>query len=201
VPVAAVAIITLAQAKEVLNITATTYDAELNTFIASASQMIVNRIGFVAGSLAISEWYDGGATVIMLRSNGPIQSVTAVTESYGSITYTLTQVAVDTGSNSTAYGYSVDLDRGLLVRRASGVPICFGGGKQSIHVTYVGGYTTTPADIIQACQLLVRHMWETQRGPSRRPGSEAEVPNPNRQAAMPPRVEEILTSYMVPGIG
>jgi uncharacterized phiE125 gp8 family phage protein len=196
VPIIADPIITLAQAKTFLNITGTQSDAELTDFIAAASQVIVNKIGPVSGSPTVSEWHDGGSSRIVLRHQGPLQSVTSVTETYGTVTYALTGITLDGAPVATAYGYTVDLDRGLIVRRASGVAIPFAAGTQNIHVTYVAGYSTIPADLIQATQLLLKHMWDTQRA-AKGPGS---GPGAGDSFTLPRRVEEILAYYTVPGI-
>src|SRR6185312_1504024 len=115
-------------------------DTQLAAFVASASQMIVNRVGAVAGSPTVSEWHDGGSTDILLYDEGPIQSVTSVTESLGSINYTLQQIVLDSGSVTTPFGYTVDLDLGLLVRRAAGAAVPFAEGEANIHITFVAGY-------------------------------------------------------------
>jgi uncharacterized phiE125 gp8 family phage protein len=203
VPIAATPIVALTDAKSFLNITSSTYDAELTTFIAAASQAIVNRIGQVSGSPTVDEWHDGGNPRLVLRNRGPIQSVTSVTESWGTIDYTLTQVTLDSASPETAFGYTVDLDTGVLVRRSNGIAVCFMAGIRNVHVTYVAGYTTVPADISQACLLLLSHMWETQRGSGvRRPGT---PPVDDSQPAAfigqwPRRVEELLAPYTLPGL-
>lgn len=192
-PIAADPLITLTQAKSFLNISGTASDTELTDFIASASQYVVNRIGPVSGSPTVSEWHDGGSPSIVLRTLSPIQSVTSVTETYGTVTYTLTGITLDSAPATTAYGYTVDLDHGLIVRRASGVAVPFASGTQNIHVTYVGGFATVPADIIEAVQYLVKHAWETQRaakGPGTGPPSGENLK----------RANEILAARIVPGI-
>lgn len=193
-PLIADPIVTLSDTKAFLNITSSTSDTELNTFIAAASQAIVNRIGPVSGSPTVSEWHDGGLDRIVLRHQGPIQSVTSVTESYGTVTYTLTAVVLDSGSTATAYGYSVDLDRGVIVRRASGIAVPFASGVQNVHVTYVAGYSTVPSDISHATLLLIKSMWETQRAAAKAGSS------PNPPVDLPARVEFLLAPYIVPGI-
>ena len=197
---AAVQIVTVAEMKTFLNIPTTTSDASISSFIDAASQMIVNRIGPVAGSPTYDETYDGGAAQIVLRHT-PIQSVTSVTESYGAqAVYTLTAQVVDSGSASGAYGYSVDLDHGLLTRRVSGVATRFARGLRNIHVVYVAGYATTPADIKHATMLLLAHMWATQRGAQRLPGQGDDLYMPGLSFTWPRRVEEILANYYIPGI-
>lgn len=196
-PAVATPIVTVDQAKAQLNIDKSDNDAKLATFVAAASQMIVNRIGAVAGSPTLDEWHDGGSTDILLYNEGPIQSITSVTESMGSVVYTLTQIVLDSGSVTTPFGFTVDLSQGLLVRRAAGVAVPFAAGEQNIHVTFVAGWSTTPPDITQATLLLIQHMWETQRGQGGRPGS---PPMETSAFSFPNRVMEILAPYIVPGI-
>lgn len=196
-PTAASPIVTVPQAQNYLGVTGR--DSDLAGVINTASQMIVNRIGQVAGSPTVDEWHDGGCDRIMLYNQGPIQSVTSVTESYGTIVYTLTQVSLDAGS-ANAYGFTIDLDSGLLVRRASGIATLFAPGVRNVHVTYVAGYATVPADITEACLYLVKHLWDPRRGAgTRNPGTGGTEPQ-QTPLAFPPRVEEILAPYTVPGI-
>lgn len=197
-PVAASPIIDLeTDVKPFLGITKPDFDAILTTFAATASQMIVTRVGQVAGSPTVDEWHDGGSPRIVLRNQGPIQSVTTVTESYGgSVVYTLTEVVVDQ-PNVNAYGFSVALDEGLLVRRASGIAVPFAPGLQNVHVTYVAGWSTTPADIKHACLLRVMLLWETsQRGSGVR-GTTGTAAAPELVEA---QINELLSAYEVPGI-
>ncbi len=196
-PTVATPIVTLAQAKTQLGMgDEDEFDAQLTAMVAAASQMIVNRIGSVAGSPTLDEWHDGGSTDLLLYNEGPIQSVTSVTESFGSVVYTLTQITLDSGSVTTPFGYTVDLNLGLLVRRAAGVAIPFASGEANVHVTFVAGYATTPPDITQATLLLIQHMWETQRGAVRN----GRGPVEQVAFSMPNRVMEILSPYIVPGI-
>jgi hypothetical protein len=192
-------IVTLAETKTFLNITTTAFDVQVGTFIDAASEMIVRRIGPVAGSPTYDEWYSGGAAQILLR-HSPVQSVTSVTESFGPIAYTLTPQVLDAGAIG-AYGYSLDVPAGLLTRRVSGIAAPFASGVQNVHVVYVAGYATPPADLVLACKLLLQHMWVTQRGGSKRPGQGGDDEwTPDQLRAFPPRVEQIMANHYVPGI-
>ena len=193
-------IVDLDAAKAFLNITSSAYDVELQTFIDAAERMVVNRIGPVVDSPIIDEWHDGGSVSIVVRARGPIASVMKVTESYGPISYTLTEVVEDE-SPIGPFTFSVDYGRGVLTRRYSGVAGRFAPGRANIHVVYEGGYTLSPPDITLATNLLIAHMWETQRGGAAvRPGAMSEQIDPRRFYAMPRRVEEILAQYDTPGI-
>lgn len=196
-PTTATAIVTLPQTKTHLKIEVDTFDAQLNDYIEAASQMVVNRIGQVAGSPTIEEYHDGGVQQIVLRNQAPIQSVTSVLESFGTVNYTLTQVTLDAASGN-AFAYTVELDRGLITRRASGIAVPFAPGIGNVHVTYVAGYATTPADITLRTLRLIQAMWiADQRGPKPRGGGAPEMPTQKMDAL----ADDLFGSYMVPGIG
>jgi uncharacterized phiE125 gp8 family phage protein len=198
---ASIDIITLAEAKTHLNMgTGTTDDAELGNFITAASTMWVRRVGAVNTAVkTFDEWYDGGHVRVAL-ANAPVVTITKVEEVVtASAIYTLTLETLQSGGDTGAYGYTVDMDRGLLVRRAAGVAVPFTPGVRNIHVVYTAGYATAPEDIKLAVKLLVAHMWETQRGGAKRPGTGAD-PTPLTGFMWPHRVEEIANGYIVPGI-
>lgn len=190
------ALITLAEAKEFLNITLTTNDAELTSFIAAASSMWTAR-GLPGGSAAWDEWYDGGSPQISLRHT-PVLTVSLVQETVGNLSFTL--VAQPVGTGSSAWAYTLDAATGRLVRRAAGVAVPFADGLGNIRVQYSSGITDTPEDIKHAIKLLTKHLWETQRGGSKRPGLGGDDPTAGAAHSWPWRVEEIARSYYVPGI-
>lgn len=193
-------IVTLDEAKTFLNITVATFDAELAGFITAASQMWINRVGPV-GSAVFTEWYDGGTSRIALR-NTPVLSVTSVVESYGStVHYTLTPQDLAAGPSSDAWGYTIDTTTGLLTRRAAGVAISFAPGQRNVQVVYTAGYAAIPEDIKHAVDLLIMHLWQTQRGGSKRPGQGGTDDwRPDFAFSWPSRVEEIAAGYRIPGI-
>lgn len=196
---AAVDIISLNEAKDFLNEDTTVNDAEISNFITAASTAWVSRVGPVAGSPTYDEWYDGGGPTIALR-HIPVQSVTSITEAYtDSIAYTLTADPLDGTGGGGAYGYTLDQTTGLLVRRAVGTPVPFAAGIRNVHVVYTAGYATTPEDVKQAVKLLLRHMWETQRGTIRSPRNTS-IDTTGAGFTWPNRVLEIANAYMLPGI-
>lgn len=190
-------IVTLAQAKTFLNIAGSTFDTELADYVTAASQMWLARGGPGASSLAYDEWYDGGGATISLNHT-PVLAISALTEASGMSTYTLT--AQDAGG-SGAYGYSLDANTGTIIRRASGEATTFAPGFKNVHVQYTAGYATAPKDIDHAILLLVWHLWETQRGGSKRPGSNSdEYAAKGSTYSWPRRVEEIFRAHVIPGI-
>lgn len=192
-------VVTLAQAKQFLNITATTYDAELPFYISSAQLMWVNRGGPVGNPAApVDEWYDGGTETIVTRLR-PIASVQLVVETFGSTGFTL--INTTAGTSGYAWAYTVDMATGTFVRRAAGVAVPFATGVRNIHIQYTPGFATVPEDIQLAVLLLMKHMWETQRGIGKRPGlGGVDDVGPRESFAWPNRVQEILAGYAIPGI-
>lgn len=196
---AAIDVITLAQAKAQLNINSTTYDTQLASMVSAASRMWVNRCGPVNPS-NFDEWYDGGNPRLMVR-NGPIVSVTKVEETIGTAIYALNLQTLQAGGDTSAWGYSVDMSTGMLTRRAAAIAVPFTYGVKNIHVVYQGGYAAVPEDITLAVTLLTQHLWETTRGGGRRPGQQTDDQwSPQYAFAWPHRVEEIAAQYELPGI-
>lgn len=198
-------LVTLADTKTFLNISGTQYDAELPGFITTASDMIESRIGPVVGAPTFDEFYDGGhgsTTQIVLR-HSPVVAITTITEAYTvSWVKTLQPQPLDgTSTDSSGYGYTVDLQNGLITRRAAGMVSPFAAGKRNIHVVYTAGYAAIPPELVTAGKILVKHLWEARRGGAKRPGlggnDEASLKD---EGDFPARVEEILANFYVPGI-
>lgn len=193
-------VVSLAEAKTFLNIAVPDNDTELATFITAASSMWIRRVGPVASGTTFDEWYDGGNVRIALN-NIPVATVTKVEESISATgLYTLTEQTLQSGGDTGAWGYSIDKTSGVLVRRASGVATAFAAGTKNIHVVYTTGYASIPEDIKLAVKLIVSHMWETQRGQTKRPGSGGQDWNPGMGYTWPNRAEEIARTYQIPGI-
>jgi len=188
-------LITLQEAKDFLNITTTTDDAELGLFTDAASQMWLAR-GLPGAGTARVEWYDGGQTRIVLRYT-PIVSVTTVSETIGSVTYPLTEQPVD--SQSGAFAFTVDPFTGVMTRRVAGTAVAFAAGVANVKVSYSSGFATVPEDIKLAIKLLTRHMWETQRGGAKRPGTGG-GDDFSTTYVWPNRVQEIAEAYSGPAI-
>jgi hypothetical protein len=155
-------IISMSEAMEHLRLPATardTYAARLQPFLLSLTPMIENIIGPVV-SRTITETHNGGSNVIkVLRP--PIISVTTVIEVAGAgFSRTLTLQDPTTAGALDAYGYSVDLERGILFRRVSGLNGSFLPGVRNVSVTYVAGRNPIPPNVIHAAKDLLRINWE-----------------------------------------
>jgi hypothetical protein len=155
-------ILSLAQAKKAVGISPsiTAKDEDLTEFIDGMTPIIEDIVGPV-DARDCDEWHDGGAQSIKTLFS-PLISVTAVTESYGPYVRTLTEQPLS-GTPFDSYGYTVDLDTGLLIRRIAGRVAVFRAGRQNVRVQYVAGRATVPANITLAARRLLRHLWQSEQ--------------------------------------
>ena len=171
-------IISLADAKKHLNIpaTRTTDDDEILAWVQAITAVVENRVGPVVPRTVVERVESG--YVLQLRK-APVLSVTSI----------------NTWLNSgTVYGVlnlRIDADTGV-VENMNGYP--FTGGP--FEVTYRAGRIVTPANVLQAVKIILKHLWETQRGASGLPldniaGDESVVIN-GFGYAVPNRALELL---------
>jgi hypothetical protein len=144
-------VLTLALAKSHLNIPATTVtqDTELQTVIDAAEAGLAKRVGPLTAT-STSQRVQGGGDQLILDTL-PIVSLTSVTPAGGS--------ALTVGELMAAPGGVVEYTAGGTF------------GERWYDVVYSAGRSTCPDDLLFAVKELVRHLWETQRGGTRRPGS------------------------------
>ena len=175
------AVLTLAAAKTHLNITSSTHDTELGTFITAAEAAIAVRCGPLE-STAVTERVDTAAGRLLL-SRPPVISLTSVTPVGGSA-LTLGDLYLNTRA-------------GVVCGQSGSVP------SGTYDVVYAAGRTTCPEDLVLAVKELVRHLWDTQRGPTRRPGSTASELTgntiPGAAYLLPFRVSELIAPHVQPG--
>jgi hypothetical protein len=164
-------IVTLGEARSFLNIVSTDHDLELEAVITAASQMWVNRYGPVA-STAYTETHHG-VTGSLALNRYPVLTVTSVTGLGGALT-----------------GYAVDNGSGVV----RGLLSC----SDDVTVVYTAGRAAVPADLHHAVLLLVKHLWETQRGATRRSGTGG-ADNAGTAFSWPWRVEQIGEAYRQAG--
>lgn len=163
----------LADAKAHLNITITTYDTELQTFIDAAEAIIAKRVGPLA-STPISARVSGGS--VLLLPVIPALSLTSVTPVGGT--------ALTVGD------LSLDGTVGIVTMTGRGF------ASTSYDVVYQAGRSTLPADLRMAVLELVRHLWESQRSPTRHPASTmADAPTSAPGYLLPYRVQELIAPH------
>jgi len=169
-------VLLLDAAKLHLNITVGTYDAELQEFIDAAEAVLAQRVGPLQ-STAKTDRVTGYADALTVRTV-PAISLTSITDPAGSV-LDLTNI-------------HLELKSGVITHNL---------GQQFIQrfytVAYAAGRSTCPDDLLMAVKELVRHMWTTQRGSSRAPGSTPEAPSIGY--LLPYRVQELIAPHLQPG--
>lgn len=175
-------VLLLADAKAHLNITATTHDAELQDMIDAAEAVISKRCGPLAPTATTSLVRTSGLALVLPVT--PVVSLTSVTP-LGGGALTLADLTLDGGAGVVTY--------------TSGASFA----SSRYEVVYSAGRATCPDDLLMAVKELVRHFWDTQRGPSRRPGSTASdaASNtiPGAAYLLPFRVSELIAPHLSPG--
>jgi hypothetical protein len=178
-------IISLAEAKAHLNIPAanTRSDDEILGWIQAITPVIENRIGPVIPRTVV-ERVDSGYSMILKQT--PVLSVTSINPWLGY------------GTPYSVLNLRIDPDTGVVENYTG-----FIGGP--FEVTYRAGRIVTPANVIAAAKIILKHLWETQRGASALPldipGDESIVIN-GFGYAVPNRALELLQPDDTgPGVG
>lgn len=191
---------TLTDVVDNLNLQDSDDDAEVETVIDRATAILENAPGYTVADhvkqTTYTEWYDGDTDVIVLK-HYPVISVTSVAE-YTPTGQALAAEPLDTTTDFTGYGYTIDLASGMLSRTSGGSASRFSG---RVKVVYVAGSASVPADLWGAALDLVAHLWETQRGgqgtgvPIGLDSDPTAVDAFNDNRLLPPRVREALSPY------
>lgn len=134
---------TLAQVKDYIGNTAdASDDALLTRLISAASDQIERACNRVFGSAVYSEARDGSGLNFMVFSNRPVIAISSVT---------VDGVAIPQSANAAAAGWVLASSWKVALRGG----YTFRQGIQNVSVIYTAGYATVPADLTQACCLLV----------------------------------------------
>lgn len=177
----------LTDAKQHLNITTETDDAELQATIDAAEAAIAAIVGPIEPREVIETVYASGDLVL---STTPVIEVTSVTPT-GATASDLTGIRTD------AFAGVVTPSRPTRSSAGSPWPL-----NSELTVVYTAGRDVVPADLMQAIKEMVRHLWATQRGPTRRPGSaDNSLSNtiPGAAYTLPIRVTQLLQPHSLPG--
>lgn len=168
----------LEDAKAHLNVTQNGNDAEIMRVVASAEAAISRLVGPLEPTGLTVRVPGGVSLALPVR---PAISLTSVTPVAGSA-LTLSDLYLNTTAATVSYA---------LGWRFSAV---------AYDVVYQAGRTDVPDDLLLAVKELVRHMWESQRGGSQRPGSRSPeaLSNtlPGAAYTFPIRVTELLAPHM-----
>lgn len=171
--------LSLKDAQRHLNLTTATSDSELQSMVDAAEAAIAERVGPLE-PVNTTARVRGGSKLLRLPI-APAVSLTSVTGVSGTVVtvadlYLETMRAVVT--HDSAWTFT----------------------ELAYDVTYVAGRATCPDDLLLAVKELVRHMWETQRGGSARPGSRSSetMSNtlPGSAYTFPIRVTELMAPHV-----
>lgn len=146
-------LVSLADVKRYLNILTTTNDEELRGFIEAATGIIEDVTGPVVVR-SVAETHTRPGRVLVLRS-APVVSLTSITS-----------VLTNSGLSYDVTALDVDTDTGI-VRRIDGLPLVWrrpGFAPTPVRIVYTAGRPVVPAAITMAAQVIIDHLWETQRG-------------------------------------
>lgn len=177
------AVLTLPDVKAHLNITTASEDTKLAAMIAAAEAAIAERVGPLEPASRTVRVTPYGRTLFV---PSPAVSLTSVTDADGTATDTNDLHLV------TRSGMVTRNDGGLF-------------GARWYTITYQWGRATCPDDLKLAAMEMVRHLWTTQRGPSRRPGSTDSDATantiPGAAYLLPFRVSELIAPHRPAMVG
>jgi hypothetical protein len=175
-------VLKLAEAKRHLGVEQAVRDVDLQAMIDAAEAVIANHVGPLE------------ATEVTTRVRGYMPGLALP------ITPVLSLTSVTSDDESTLTVDDLYVNAGGVVVYGSGLSF----GARYYDVAYQAGRTTCPPDLLMAVKELVRHLWQTQRGPTRRPGSapSESVANtvPGAAYALPFRVSELIGPHRQFGI-
>lgn len=179
------ALLTLAEAKQQLDITTSTDDAELQAYIEALTAAIERHVGPVE-TREFTETIEGrGAS--MCLSNIPAVALVSVTP------------AVEEGDPLELSSLVLDGATGIVRYRGGS----FAGTLW--QVVYSAGRSDVPATINLAARILLQHLWRTQYGAGRGlvgigGGDDFNVTEPvaGWGYAIPNRVLQLLEPYKIP---
>lgn len=174
--------VSLTRVKEHLNITVTDHDGELQRVLDRAEKRLARKVGPLAATSTTSRVSGGDCELVLPVT--PVISLTSVTPVGGT--------ALTVGD--------------LYCSPAGVVSYSTGGyfGDRAYVVVYSAGRTELPEHLEGAVVELVRHLWDTQRGSSRRPGSNPSDSTsntlPGAGHALPFRVSEMIADDLQVGL-
>lgn len=136
-------------------------DSILSDAIQTASEFIENAIGPISPTTFVEREDGWAGDTIMLR-HIPVISINYVNEywSTGGL-----HVLSESTPSATVDGYQLEKTTGRLVRVFAGNwPRTWFPGSLNVEVSYVAGYSTTPATLKWACYELAEHWFSTGPG-------------------------------------
>lgn len=137
-------LVSLADAKEQLNITATTSDEELRVYLEAATGVVERHLGQAVVRRSRTEEHTVPTGDVLVLNWAPVVSITSLARVDGTYTWSVPTLHV------TPTG---------VVTSPLGLP-----PSGALTVTYVAGMPVVPEEYALAARIIVQHLWETQRG-------------------------------------
>ena len=180
-----ISILSLAEAKAHLNMTATADDDELRNFLQASTELVEAKVGPCVRRTVTERVSEGGYQLVLGRR--PVISVESVKSVWPS------------GPTWTTPNFIVDTEAGIVHQTYMWA---FWYGPWD--VAYTVGRAVMPERFIHAAKEQVRHLWETQRGAPQAPPLAGEDTSFTTAAgfsfSVPRRVIELLQDDIVPAI-
>lgn len=178
------ALLTLDEAKDQLNLDTDANDVELQAYVDSLTAVIERYVGPVENRI-VTEVVNARGRGLAL-SQAPVVSLTSLTP------LALGGLAIAVGD------LYLDPDAGVLHRLDGGV--FYGGPWTGVYVA--GRGEVVPPTINLAARMLLQHLWRTQQGQARGSSGADDVsvnePIPGYGYAVPYRVLTLLEAYKLP---
>jgi uncharacterized phiE125 gp8 family phage protein len=149
-----IALVTAAQAKSYLRITASTEDELIATLINAMSQLVKTYCGRDFVETDFTEYYDGDGTATLVLRNYPILDVTSIHNADAQRTF----------DSST----EIDVTEDVIIDNAGGILRLWNNesgflcGHANVKVVYSSGYETIPWDLQQATLHLIGNAYKRQ---------------------------------------
>ncbi|MFF8659464.1 hypothetical protein [Streptomyces huasconensis] len=177
------ALLTLAEAKQQLDIETGAHDGELQLYVDALAPVIEGYIGPVENRVVTETIASHGASLALRQT--PVVSLTSL-------------VPVLDGAALDVATLAVDTVTGVITRRDRSL---FAAGPWT--VVYVAGRGGVPATVKLAAAILLQHLWRTQYGAARGAvggGDDYSVTEPviGFGYAVPNRVLQLLEPYKTP---
>lgn len=135
---------TLAQVKDYLGNTADPVDDALLTRLTlAASELIERSCQRVFGQTTYTETRNGTGGRFMVLNNRPVTAVSSLT---------INGITIPQSTSFTTDGWVIESPWKVTLR---GYTYRFDEGVQNVQITYTAGFATVPADLSQACCLMV----------------------------------------------
>lgn len=171
--------VTLAEAKNYLNITTGDNDAKFQMFIDRAEAAIETQVGPLAVK-SVTEWVDSYGLALWL-SYLPVVSLTSVTSIEGTAVLTNQLTVLDGGRVEYT-------QRRYFTSRL-------------YNVVYQAGWAVLPDDLKMAVLEMTGYLIQTQRGAGAMPSEGQPNFTPVSAYLFPPQVEQILASHRPANVG